>query len=121
MKFVFHIVESIIAGERENDTFFDELKGCRKGKNAPKPEIGYTGGVNGWFTTNGFIIKLKENIRRETPTEIIIDTFKLSTSTIHAIMFYQIMTLFGMSFYHTLEINIRQIEFCGFTVSQDGT
>ena len=89
-------VEQILQGEREDDKYFDELDACRKGKNAPKPDIGYTGGVNGWFTANGFIIKIKENIRRETPTEIIIDTFELFTATVHSIMFYRIMTLFGM-------------------------
>ena len=94
------IVEKILMSERQDDRYFDELKACRKGKNAPKPDTGYTGGVNGWFTTNGFILKIKENIRRETPTEIIIDTFKLFTASIHAIMFYQIMSLFGMYLFH---------------------
>ena len=95
--FVFlFLVENILQCERDDDKYFDELAGCRKGKNAPKPDTGYTGGVNGWFTTNGFILQIKENIRRETPTEIIIDTFKLFTASVHAILFYQIMSLFGM-------------------------
>ena len=88
--------------EQEDDEFFDQLQGCRKGKNAIKPETGFTGGVNGWFTSSGFVIKLKENVYRETPTEIIMDTFDIFTSSIRMIMFFQIITLFGMFCFYLL-------------------
>ena len=89
-------MEKILQLERDDDQYFDELNGCRKGKNAPTPDCGHTGGVNGWFTANGFILKLKENVCRETTTEIIKDTFELFTASLCSIMFYQIMTIFGM-------------------------
>ena len=88
-------METIIAMEREDDDFFDQLKGCRKGKNATKPAAGFTGGVNMWCTCNGFIIKMKENICRETPTEILHDTFDIFTATTSMILFYTMISIFG--------------------------
>ena len=44
--------------KREDDEFFEQLQGCRNGKNATKPAAGYTGGVNAWCTCNGFIVSV---------------------------------------------------------------
>ena len=90
-----HSVENIIDTEREDDEFFDQLQACRKGKNATKPAAGYTGGVNVWCTCNGFIIKMKENVCRETPTEIIADTHEIFTSTPRFLLFWSLMTIMG--------------------------
>lgn len=107
-------MDAVIALEQNDDQFWDDLQSCRKSKNQPKPQSGYTGGVNGWFTCNGFILKLKQNVCRETPTEIIADTFDIFTGIIDRIAYYQKMQCFGMNYSINAILIIYTCCFCHF-------
>ena len=66
----------------------NQLSGCRKAKQMIIAESGFTQGTNIWMSCNGFIIDLKENIYRETPTSVIQDTFKILTKSNQMIHYY---------------------------------
>ena len=87
---------NIIQGEQEDDSYFEELAGCRKGKNATRPKTGWTGGVCNFMTSSGFILFSKELVARETPTQVIFDTMEFFTSSSAAIQFYERAEAFSM-------------------------
>lgn len=70
--------------ELNRDILLDEIlsnsgKGCRKESNIIPAASAQTKGVNGWFTCSGFCIKLREEIYKETATQIVIETAKAFT------------------------------------------
>lgn len=58
-------------------------------------EAGFTQGTNIWMTCNGFIIDLKENIYRETPTSVIAETYQIFTKSQEMVNYFNIMDSFG--------------------------
>ena len=96
---------STIASQ-SRDTFNDNIeisqnlvdvaeKGCRK-ETAMRSATGcQINGVNAFFTCSGFCISLKEELWRETPTQIVLETPKLFTSHKDSIKYYERITGFG--------------------------
>ena len=69
-----------ILNERNNDEVIDELDACRSGANTIKPTKHRTGGILCCSTGSGFIVHLTENVHRETPTEVLIETVDAFTT-----------------------------------------
>lgn len=70
--------------EFNRDILLDDIssnteKGCRKESNIIPAASAQTKGINGWFTCSGFCIKLREEIYKETATQIVIETAKAFT------------------------------------------
>ena len=70
---------NVVLDERSNDESIDSLEGCRSGKNTTNPLRHRSGGLLTILTGSGFIVHLTENVHRETPTEVIIETVKAHT------------------------------------------
>ena len=66
-------VRDIVSLETRNDVFINSTKGCRKASNMNIASAFKTHGLNALMTCSGFIIRLREEIVRETPTGCIID------------------------------------------------
>ena len=91
---------------QSRDTFNDNIeisqnlvyiaeKGCRK-ETAMRSATGcQINGVNAFFTCSGFCISLKEELYRETPTQIVLETPKLFTSHKDSIKYYERIAAFG--------------------------
>ena len=59
--------------EFNNNQYLDKYKGCRKSKYISGATTARTKGLNGLFNTAGVMIKLSEEIIRETPTAVLLD------------------------------------------------
>ena len=66
--------------EFNNDTYLDKYKGCRKAKYISKATTARTKGLNGLFNTAGVMIKLSEEIVRETPTAVLLEVADACTN-----------------------------------------
>ena len=73
------MIDSIL-DERNNDDVIDKLDGCRSGANTIRPSQHRTGGILCCSTVSGFIVHLTENVHRETPTEVLIETVDAFTT-----------------------------------------
>ena len=67
-------VRDLLQMEINNNTLLNTIPGCRKAKNISWSNRRRTNGINGWMTCSGFIIRLREELIRETPTSVILDT-----------------------------------------------
>ena len=89
--------------ERNDDTIWDDTKGCRGSKQIKKAEKykksknphKKTGGVFGIRTASGFVLELKIIHKRETPTNVILDYAKYFTSTADRINYFDRMVGLG--------------------------
>ena len=66
-------VMDLLALEFNNNNYLDKYKGCRKSKFISGATTARTKGLNGLFNTAGVMIKLSEEIIRETPTAVLLD------------------------------------------------
>lgn len=88
-------LRDVVQEETENDEFMDELNSCRKGKNMIKPISGKSGGTKCWMTCSGFILSMKETLARETPTEVLLQTFDIFSSSQDMEAYYARILCFG--------------------------
>ena len=84
-----------ILDERNNDEVIDELNGCRSGANTTRPLQHKTGGILCCSTASGFIVHLTENVHRETPTEVLIETVDAFTTKSSHIDYFERMEAIG--------------------------
>lgn len=63
----------LLALEINNNKYLDKYKGCRKSKNITGATTARTKGLNGLFNCAGIMIKVTEEIVRETPTAVILE------------------------------------------------
>ena len=59
--------------EIRNNSFIKQTKGCRKAEYFSPATAGRTNGINVLCTCSGFILRLREELIRETPTGVIVD------------------------------------------------
>ena len=67
-------VRDLLAFELNSNKHLDKYKGCRKSKYFSTATTTRTKGLNVLCNTAGIIIELREEIVRETPTAVILDT-----------------------------------------------
>ena len=62
-----------LSWETNNNKYLDKFKGCRKSKNITGATVSRTKGLNALFNCAGIMIKLSEEIVRETPTAVTLE------------------------------------------------
>ena len=80
--------------ENTNDTFFDDVNGCRKGGSVTLSRT-KTGGIIVIITCSGFALSIKKNLYRETPTQVICDIAGALTASSDAVRYYERMEALG--------------------------